>query len=248
MRQSLALIILLAQLFQAVYSPAISNTPQSNELVSGSQAQQAVQVPLRPLVCSLELAKFGKIKRHKGLLKRVERLEKKVFGHTGYIQEKKDFDRRINDLVEKVKPSEKHLEQGFNEYQERLSDENDPNWFLNPPDVEWMNKFGRGIKRTGVAAKEATARTKRFVTSPEFVALVGAAALLVGAFYLAKYAGSSGGGYGANPDHVYVRGHWRGNQWIPAHWRTRANGTTLDNFGTKGNYNPYTGQWGTKTP
>lgn len=35
---------------------------------------------------------------------------------------------------------------------------------------------------------------------------------------------------------------------VPPHMRTNPNGTTYDNWSTRGNVNPYTGQMGTQNP
>jgi hypothetical protein len=41
---------------------------------------------------------------------------------------------------------------------------------------------------------------------------------------------------------VYVSGYTRADgAYVPAHYRTAPNTTKLDNYSTKGNYNPYTG-------
>jgi hypothetical protein len=49
-----------------------------------------------------------------------------------------------------------------------------------------------------------------------------------------------------NPNDHYVGGYWRGGGYVQPHYRTNPNGTRLDNFGTQGNWNSHTGQWGTK--
>jgi len=36
--------------------------------------------------------------------------------------------------------------------------------------------------------------------------------------------------------------------YVPGHYATNPNNTQLDNFGTRGNYNPYTGTTGTRSP
>jgi opacity protein-like surface antigen len=47
-------------------------------------------------------------------------------------------------------------------------------------------------------------------------------------------------------DH-YVRGYYRSNgTYVAPHYQTNPNGTTSDNYSTRGNYNPYTGAPGTK--
>ena len=55
-----------------------------------------------------------------------------------------------------------------------------------------------------------------------------------------------GGGYGS---HVHVNGYFtsRGT-YVQPHYRTAPNATMLDNWSTRGNVNPYTGQAGTKVP
>lgn len=46
-----------------------------------------------------------------------------------------------------------------------------------------------------------------------------------------------------------VRGHVRSDGvYIPQHQRTNPNSTTLDNWSTRGNVNPYTGKVGTVDP
>jgi len=35
---------------------------------------------------------------------------------------------------------------------------------------------------------------------------------------------------------------------VQPHQQTNPNGTQYDNYGAKGNYNPYTGNYGTKPP
>jgi hypothetical protein len=48
---------------------------------------------------------------------------------------------------------------------------------------------------------------------------------------------------------VYVNGYYRQNgTYVEPHYRSSPNGTTLDNFSTQGNVNPYTGQAGTVNP
>lgn len=34
--------------------------------------------------------------------------------------------------------------------------------------------------------------------------------------------------------------------YVQSYYKTSSNHTKLDNYSTKGNYNPYTGKWGTK--
>ena len=46
----------------------------------------------------------------------------------------------------------------------------------------------------------------------------------------------------------YVNGYTKGNgTYVPGHMRSSPNSTTSDNWSTKGNTNPYTGQKGTRS-
>ena len=48
---------------------------------------------------------------------------------------------------------------------------------------------------------------------------------------------------------VYVQGYYRSDgTYVQPHYRSAPNNTTLDNWSTMGNINPYTGQAGTKDP
>jgi len=48
---------------------------------------------------------------------------------------------------------------------------------------------------------------------------------------------------------VRVRGYTRNDgTYVAPHYRSAPNGTTLDNYSTRGNVNPYTGAVGTRNP
>jgi len=48
---------------------------------------------------------------------------------------------------------------------------------------------------------------------------------------------------------VYVRGYFRSDgTYVQPHYRSAPNSTTLDNWSTRGNVNPYTGKLGTRDP
>jgi hypothetical protein len=69
----------------------------------------------------------------------------------------------------------------------------------------------------------------------------------------AQYYGSprSGGlyGTGSNPNSHYVAPHYNRNSgYVGGHYRTNPNSTQMDNFGTRGNFNAYTGTYGTRRP
>lgn len=52
----------------------------------------------------------------------------------------------------------------------------------------------------------------------------------------------------ANADQ-FVNGYYREDgTYVQPHYRTNANYTKYDNYSTRGNYNPYTGQKGTQDP
>jgi hypothetical protein len=56
-------------------------------------------------------------------------------------------------------------------------------------------------------------------------------------------------GTGSNPNSHSVDGYMRNNgTYVAPHQQTNPNNTQLDNYGTRGNQNPYTGQYGTHTP
>ncbi|MBI1270515.1 hypothetical protein GC174_08790 [bacterium] len=191
---ALPLLLALVLVFQLCVGPILGQEVQQLEIADDVQVQQPVRMPLRAIMCALEIKTFGKAKRNKGLLYRINHLEKKVFGSADYIQKEKSLDVRISDLVEKVKPSQDQFDQGFKICQDRIFEESQPNWFTQPPEVEWMNKLGRGIKRSGAMARETAGSTGKMLTSPEFITLVGAAAAIVGAYYLGKALNKGGGG------------------------------------------------------
>lgn len=58
-----------------------------------------------------------------------------------------------------------------------------------------------------------------------------------------------GYGTGSNPNSHSVQGYTRSNgTYVPPSHATNPNSTTSDNYGTRGNTNPYTGQMGTRSP
>lgn len=59
------------------------------------------------------------------------------------------------------------------------------------------------------------------------------------------YEGYGGYGTGSNPRSTRVDGHTRKDgTYVQPHQRTVPNNTSNDNYGTSGNYNPYTGTTG----
>jgi hypothetical protein len=82
-------------------------------------------------------------------------------------------------------------------------------------------------------------------------ALIAVALLLAGTVAAsAQYgtrSGSTGGlyGTGSNSNSHYVQPHITSNgNYVGGHQRTNPNNTQLDNYGTRGNVNPYTGSTG----
>jgi hypothetical protein len=56
-------------------------------------------------------------------------------------------------------------------------------------------------------------------------------------------------GTGSNPSSHYVQPYTRSDGTsVQGHYQTNPNGTQMDNFGTRGNINPYTGAVGTRSP
>lgn len=52
-------------------------------------------------------------------------------------------------------------------------------------------------------------------------------------------------GTGSNSESHYVGGHVnRDGSYTSGHYRTNPNDSTSDNYGARGNYNPYTGRTG----
>ncbi len=71
--------------------------------------------------------------------------------------------------------------------------------------------------------------------------------VMVAAFIIALSSSvfAQGYGTGSNRNSHYVNPHvTKQGNFVPGHYRTNPNNTQFDNFGTKGNYNPYTGQFG----
>jgi hypothetical protein len=55
------------------------------------------------------------------------------------------------------------------------------------------------------------------------------------------------GGTGWNPNDHYVQPHLtRNGNYVQGHYQTNPNTTQRDNYGTRGNVNPYTGAVGTR--
>lgn len=56
-------------------------------------------------------------------------------------------------------------------------------------------------------------------------------------------------GTGSNPSSHQADGYTRNNgTYVAPHYQTNPNNTQMDNYGTRGNQNPYTGQYGTRRP
>lgn len=54
-------------------------------------------------------------------------------------------------------------------------------------------------------------------------------------------------GTGSNPNSHYVAPHTtQSGTYIAPHYQTNPNNTQRDNYGTRGNQNPHTGQFGTR--
>jgi hypothetical protein len=65
----------------------------------------------------------------------------------------------------------------------------------------------------------------------------------------AQYAGSGLYGTGSNPSSHHVSPYTNSHgTTVQGHYQTNPNSTQLDNYSTRGNYNPHTGNYGTRTP
>lgn len=63
------------------------------------------------------------------------------------------------------------------------------------------------------------------------------------------YGSYGSSGTGSNSQNHYVQPRFNNNGSITGgHYRTNPNSTTLDNYGTRGNYNPNTGTYGRRSP
>jgi len=56
-------------------------------------------------------------------------------------------------------------------------------------------------------------------------------------------------GTGSNPSSTYVQPRINSNgNYVGGHHRTTPNNTQYDNYGSRGNYNPYSGRTGSRSP
>ena len=83
------------------------------------------------------------------------------------------------------------------------------------------------------------------------LALVIASVTGVSAQYLGQQNNNALGGYGtgSNPNNHSVDGYNRSNgTYVAPHYQTNPNTTQYDNYGSRGNVNPYNGAVGTRPP
>lgn len=187
-------------------------------------------------LAEIELQKFQRVFNHLSLLKRIAGLEAAEGIKTNLNKKLPD---RVNAIRKAVglPPIKKGGKW---------------DWFWNPPDSELLNSMGRGIRHGGKmlasAPGAAVHSIGRGLATPGVPELLVMGALLgVGIPLLIKYGGTGGGGgTGSNPDMVYVEGHFQDGTWVAPHWRSAANNTVRDNWGTYGNVNPMTGMRGRK--
>ena len=60
---------------------------------------------------------------------------------------------------------------------------------------------------------------------------------------------AQGYGIGANPSDHEVSGYTNSRgTYVEPHYQTNPNSSTGDNYGARGNYNPHTGAYGTRSP
>lgn len=73
--------------------------------------------------------------------------------------------------------------------------------------------------------------------------------LTIAIIAFAALAGPAAAQYGSNSNDHSVTGHYRSDgSYVQPHHRTNPNNSTYDNYGSSGNYNPYTGQTGSRYP
>jgi hypothetical protein len=73
--------------------------------------------------------------------------------------------------------------------------------------------------------------------------------LFAAALSLAATAAQAQYGIGSNPSTHSTSGYTRSNgTYVQPYQATNPNSTQRDNYGTSGNYNPYNGTYGTRTP
>ena len=81
------------------------------------------------------------------------------------------------------------------------------------------------------------------------LALLIASATAASAQYGGTQSPNGGYGTGSNPNSHYVSPYIRNDgTYVAPHQQTNPNNTQTDNYGARGNYNPYTGQTGTRAP
>ena len=143
-----------------------------------SISEGRVLVPIKAALGALEVAKFGKLSQKKGIVPRLERLERAVFEHEDYKQKDLSLEQRISDLLERLKPTNEQFDKGFEGIQIKES------WIAKTPDDSLVSKLGQGTRRWLGATGRTMDSTGRFLTSPEFIQLVGLAGAIVGLYYL----------------------------------------------------------------
>jgi|SRR6185437_3175760 hypothetical protein len=98
--------------------------------------------------------------------------------------------------------------------------------------------------------REMEAVMRAMILALTFLSLAGTAH----AQYYNSNRGSYGGlgssyGTGSNSSSHYVSPYTRNDGgYVGGHYQTNPNNSTLDNYGTRGNLNPYTGQMGRRNP
>jgi hypothetical protein len=83
-----------------------------------------------------------------------------------------------------------------------------------------------------------------------FVSLLLGTGAAFAQYYQSPYGGGYGNyGTGSNPNSIYHQGYMtRDGAYVAPHYQTAPNTTQYDNYGTRGNYNPYSGAYGTQRP
>lgn len=118
--------------------------------------------------------------------------------------------------------------------------------FISLPPPHQANKQNGGDQNGNGQSSDGQTRRRIKSTLLILAALAAAGGMIVGLVALNNSMNSSSSG-NTNPDIEWVNyPHRRAidGAWVQGYWRTKANGTLIDNFSTQGNINPFTGKQG----
>lgn len=119
--------------------------------------------------------------------------------------------------------------------------------FVSLPPPHQANKQNNGITQTN-DGQSSDGQTRRRIKRALLIlaGLAAAGEAVVGLIALNRSMNKSSSGIESS-DYQWVRSPHRraiDGVWVEGYWRSRANGTLVDNFSTQGNVNPFTGKPG----